>query len=1198
MSVSGGIHIKQLNEAMKKYRNISGAGQAPDRSIFDSLCAHLDQGDSRITFTGAAGAERAYMISRLSRRLGRPLVVVAPDTGEAETLVQDLSFFSDPQTPPVYTFPPYNILPFKRISYHNETAAQRIRVLYRLAISGNTPAIVVAPVETFLQRIIPRRELCDYAELIQVNEEIDRDALVEKLNAGGYSHTSMVEEPGEYSVRGGILDIYSPMHDDPLRIELFGDTVDSVRFFSAANQRKIQKVQEAVVLPAREAILYKNQIGDVIDRAREQRLQAGLTKAAEDEFVQRLRTEGVFAGIESLLPLVYPDPDTVFDYLPDQALMVVSDTPAIEKAARKKEDLASRNYISAANDNRMCVTPESIYQDWEQVKTRLEARQHVRFQLLGVDAGQSGHAPADVRFDLAVDDTSDMEKALHAQQRGEQGLKPLVDWIGENTDNRYATLMVCRSKAQAERLLDLIDGYGIWPETFDAFSEMPTSMIGPAICIGRLSSGFVWHDLRLAAITDRQIFGTRIRQRSRKENRQAVQTALLDFADLNAGDLVVHVDHGIGHYQGLEKITVEGITNDFLVLEYRGGDKLFLPVDRMDMVQKYMGVDGAAPVIDKLGGTSWGKVKSRAKKSVEKIAGDLLDLYAQRKVQKGHAYSAPDSYYKDFEAGFPYEETTDQLNAIADVQSDMESPVPMDRLICGDVGYGKTEVALRAAFKAVNDGKQVAVLVPTTLLAEQHFRTFTERFERYPVVIETLSRFRSRKKQKQVVAEMQNGRVDIVIGTHRLLQKDIAFKELGLIIIDEEQRFGVRHKEKLKSMRTMVDVLSMTATPIPRTLHLSMLGVRDISVITTPPELRQPIISYISEFDPAVIAEAVRNEISRGGQIFFVHNNINTIWNISRRLKEMVPEVRLGVAHGRLAEDELEAVMHQFINREIDMLVSTTIVESGLDIPNANTMIINRADRMGLAQLYQLRGRVGRADTQAYAYLIVPKEAALPKDAQKRLKVVMEHSDLGAGFQIALNDLKIRGGGAALGVSQSGHIAAVGYDMFLKLMEEAVSRLKGEPVVEQLEPEINIPVSVYIPEAYIPDIDQRLSAYRRLARMRELKEVADFRAELADRYGDLPDEAVNLLLKIMLRILAAKAGVKRLDLTTEMMSLGFSEMHQKNPYGILDLIESDPDRFRFTPEQTLQVHMTKTSINALMNQAKKILMDVATYVNN
>ncbi|MDA8404705.1 MAG: transcription-repair coupling factor, partial [Desulfobacteraceae bacterium] len=712
--------------------------------------------------------------------------------------------------------------------------------------------------------------------------------------------------------------------------------------------------------------------------------------------------------------------------------------------------------------------------------------------------------------------------------------------------------------------------YGIAPRLVQKpFQKIQAKKPGIYICQGALSAGFVWQDETLAIITDREIFGARQKRRRAQKAKGGVKTELLVFGDLVIDDLVVHVEHGIGIYKGLEKLTIDGITNDFLLIVYKDGDRLYIPVDRLDMVQKYMGVDGVQPVIDKMGGKSWQRIREKAQKSVEKIAGELLDLYASRKVIQGHAFSPPDHYYQDFEAAFPYEETPDQLKAIDDVLNDMESAFPMDRLICGDVGYGKTEIALRAAFKTVNDGKQAAILVPTTLLAEQHFKTFTERFERYPVHIACMSRFRSNAEQKDILTRLREGKIDIVIGTHRLIQKDIKFKDLGLTVIDEEQRFGVKHKEKLKKMRQDVDVLSLSATPIPRTLHMSLMGVRDISVIQTPPEQRQAIISYISEFDPAIIIEAIRKEMDRKGQIFFVHNNINTIWNIAKYLKELVPEVRLAVAHGRLGEEELENAMFQFLNREIDMLVSTTIVESGLDIPNANTIILNRAERYGLAQIYQLRGRVGRSSEQAYAYLLISKEAALTRDAEKRLKVLMEHTGLGAGFQIAMNDLKIRGGGAALGVSQSGHIAAVGYDMFLQLMEES----------------------------YINDIDQRLMAYRRLAKMTELGDVSDFKAELIDRYGRMPQEAGNLLLKIMLKILSIKAGVKRLDLNHQFLFLWFSELHQKRPFALLEMVDKNPEHYAFLPDNGLKVMHKSNSIGSMIGHTKNILMEIYGYVN-
>jgi len=615
------------------------------------------------------------------------------------------------------------------------------------------------------------------------------------------------------------------------------------------------------------------------------------------------------------------------------------------------------------------------------------------------------------------------------------------------------------------------------------------------------------------------------------------------------------------------------------------------------MVSKYMGVDGVAPVLDKMGGKSWERIKGRVKESVAKIAKDLLKLYAKRKIGKGWRFSPSDRNYSEFEHGFPYEETADQQKAISDVLSDMEKPTPMDRLICGDVGYGKTEVALRAAFKAVNDNKQMAMLVPTTVLAEQHYATFSQRFERYPVKVACLSRFRTPKEQREILANLKNGTTDIVIGTHRLIQKDVVFNDLGLLVLDEEQRFGVTHKERLKKFKSTVDVLALTATPIPRTLHMSLMGVRDISIISTPPEQRQAIITYISEFDDAIIASAIRKELKRKGQIFFIHNNIHSIWTIAQKLQKLTPEVRLDVAHGRLSEKALEKIMLRFIHKEIDMLVCTTIVESGLDIPNANTILINRADRFGLAQMYQLRGRVGRAEEQAYAYLFIPHESILTRDAQKRLKVLMEYSDLGSGFQIAMSDLKIRGGGSILGASQSGHIAAVGYDMFLKLMENAVAEFKGEPIQEDLEPEINVFMACLLPETYIPDIDQRLMTYRRLARMKALDEIAEFKSELLDRFGPLPTEASNLLMKIMLKVLAIRAGVKRLDLTEGWLLLSFSEVHQKNPLGIIELISRKNKKFKFTADhifkaQLAKTNQTQTNLNSLMVQTKNILQEI------
>jgi transcription-repair coupling factor (superfamily II helicase) len=630
-----------------------------------------------------------------------------------------------------------------------------------------------------------------------------------------------------------------------------------------------------------------------------------------------------------------------------------------------------------------------------------------------------------------------------------------------------------------------------------------------------------------------------------------------------------------------------------MAIEFRDGDKLYVPVDRMNCVQKYVGVDTISPRLDKMGGKSWDRVKERVKKSIRKIAGQLLKLYATRQIEEGHAFSPPDHHFREFEAAFEYAETPDQSRAIEEVMADLQTPVPMDRLVCGDVGYGKTEIALRAAFLAVWDQKQVAFLVPTTVLAEQHYQTFKKRFAPYPVEIETLSRFRSPAQQRDVVRRLKEGQVDVVIGTHRLLQKDISFRDLGLLVVDEEQRFGVAHKEKLKQLRQSVDVLALTATPIPRTLHMSLMGVRDLSLIATPPEYRYAINTYISPFDDNVVAEAIHRELQRGGQIFFVHNNIRTISGMAHHLEKLVPGIRTAVAHGRLSDEELETVMLAFLHREIDLLVCTSIIESGLDFPSANTILINRADKFGLAQIYQLRGRVGRADEQAYAYLFIPDESGLTRDAQKRLKVLMEHSDLGAGFQIAMSDLQIRGGGTILGPTQSGHIAAVGYEMFLELMEKTMSEMKGEPVEPALEPEIKVNKSAYIPESYVSTIDQRLMAYKRLARMTDVSEVAAFHEELRDRFGPLPEPASALFDKIVLKVVCRKLGIKRLDLADQRLILFFAQDCHVKPESVARLVQRDPGGCRLTPDGLLEMSMPDDRFPDPVAAAKQVLQDLS-----
>jgi transcription-repair coupling factor (superfamily II helicase) len=1167
--------------------------QNQEKTTWQELLDLIANPSGCIDLCGLNSAAGAYALAQIHRRRGFPVVLVAENSPAAERLYEELNFFLDGLDAEVLLFPAYTMSPYKYLAYHNETAARRIRLLYRMLDSG-PPAVMVTTIGALMQKLIPKEDLVQFSELVMIGEDLDRDALIRKLVAGGYGRTAIVEEPGDFSVRGAILDVFSPLYEDPVRIEFFGDSVESIRLFAADSQRTVRNLDEAVILPARETVLSASQLNMILGRIRTKGVEQGVAVTRIREMAQGIKADSTFPGLDKLLPLIYAQPGTLFDYLSPQGLFVLWEPGQLIAAANEILSQARTGFEEARQHGALCAEPAEIYLDWSGIEKRAAHLKAVHFKSFTMTVGPEGHTSC-ATYEAGMHDTLELRHQLQAAVTTSTPLQPLLDWLVVQKEASRTTLIVCRRPAHVDRLQKLLEPYGLRPVVIKNQADIVNVAGRVYLLDGIVSDGFVWPDLELALITDQEIFGTTYK--SRKANLQRRAAELLNFEDLKQGDLVVHNEHGIGQYEGLVKLRLDNAVSDFLLVVYKDGDKLYLPVERMNQVQKYMGVEGAAPMLDKMGGKTWERVKLRVKRSTEKIAGELLKLYAARKVQKGHAFGAMDAYFREFEDGFPFEETADQQKAIQEVLDDMQGPQPMDRLVCGDVGYGKTEIALRASFLAISEAKQVAVLVPTTVLAEQHFATFRERFKRFPVKVRCLSRFRPAKEQRDIVAGIKDGTVDIVIGTHRLLQKDISFRDLGLLILDEEQRFGVRDKEKIKRMRANVDALALTATPIPRTLHLSLLGIRDISLISTPPEQRRPIITFISAFEDTIIADAVRKELQRRGQVFFVHNHVMGIERMAEHLHRLVPEARLAVAHGQMAEDVLEKVMLDFGQKKIDLLVCTTIIESGLDVATANTIIINRADKFGLAQIYQLRGRVGRSDEQAYAYLFIPDESILTKDAQKRLKVLMEYSDLGSGFQIAMSDLKIRGGGTILGASQSGHIAAVGYEMFLQLMESSISELKGEPVVEDLEPEINLPLSAFLPETYIPDIDQRLSLYRRLARMTDLKTIGALKAEMQDRFGPLPEEAGNLMLKIMLKVLAVRAGCRRLDLNDSQAALQFSEIHQQRPSGIVTVTSLAADRYRLTPDHLLKAQLTPGPPNALLAQIKNILIEIARHVN-
>jgi transcription-repair coupling factor (superfamily II helicase) len=1172
--------------------------QNQEKIYLEQFIASIPHRPEEIDCIGLQKVDKAYLISKLYQNFHEPMVVTVSSAKEARRVCDELRFFLGSEASAVQYFPPYNLLPYKFLASDSETAAHRIRVLYNLVNQG-VPPVIVTTIDGLMKKTLPRASLCSYAELVMAGEEIDREKLIEKLEAGGYERAAIVEEPGDYCVRGGILDIFSPLYTQPLRMELFGDLVESLRFYSPVSQRTVKQVQEAVILPAKEAILDRHHLPGVIGRIREEASRLNTPVTTIRKVIDRLKTEGVNSGSENLMALIDSDLETLFDYTRAGTLYVVMDYELVKAAAEASEIHIQKQFDTVLEEGGFAVAPQKTYLDWGAVHSGLAHAKALMFKAISMLEGEGEVTPTPSRYHFQVHDNTELIEALRHPQSLDTPLSPLIDWIEKCLERGYRTVIACAFSSQAERIKSMLSAYPIQVMSGETFptgqpiKEHQKTLL--YLCVGEVLSGFVWPEASVALITANEIFGTRRKGTASKKS--PVQKQLLCFEDLKIGDLVVHDEHGIGQYKGLTKLTIEFATNDYLLISYKDDDRLYLPVDRMNWIQKYMGVDGVVPVVDRMGGKSWDRMKTKAKKSTIKIAKELLKIYAARKVHKGFSHQNVESELQDFENGFPFEETADQLKVIEEVLRDMGESVPMDRLVCGDVGYGKTEVALRAAFVSVYNGKQVAILVPTTVLAEQHFATFSERFNNYPVNIACLSRFRSRQEQRKIVNDVKEGKVDIVVGTHRILQKDIFFKDLGLFVIDEEHRFGVRHKETLKKIRTTVDVLALTATPIPRTLHMSLMGIRDIDLIATPPEYRHAVVTYVSEFTDGIVKDAVTRELERGGQIFFVHNSINSIERMAVHLKSIVPEVRLDIAHGQMREHELEKIMLRFVNKEIDMLVCTTIIESGLDIPSANTIFINRADRFGLAQMYQLRGRVGRAEERAYAYLFIPPESYISRDALKRLKVLMDHSDLGSGFQIAMSDLKIRGGGTILGASQSGHIAAVGYDMFLKLMEESVSELKGEEPADDLDPEINLPMSAFIPEGYISDIDQRLSAYRRLSKISDMDDVSAIKEELIDRYGTLPEEVSNLLLKIVFKVLAVKAGIKKLDVAGNQLVLHISDQHQANPHGLVNLILSEKERFRLTPDHKLKVALSDRHKTGILAQTKYILKEIAHHVN-
>ncbi len=1135
-----------------------------------------------VDVTGLKGSSLAFVLAELEGDLRGPVVIITADLREAELQAPELAFFCRRK---VLVFPSYEVFPFSQLSPYQTTISRRIETLYRLA-TGGPELIVITPVEALLQRMMPKRVLTSFAEYVVAREDLDREGLMEKLVAGGYEATSLVQEVGDFSVRGGIIDIFPPMHENPIRIDSFGDWVESIREFDRLTQRSLREIDEFTLLPVRELIFGDEQTSHALDHIRPYALERGLQLEGIKEIEANIEQRVHFAGSEFLLPLFYPELSTLADYLTGAIVQVSVDPLAIEERPAGFEAKIGESYVLAGSEPRFCPEPQDLYlidQGWETVLPAV-ARVRVRPLPAGMEEDQGEGS-----LHFATEGNIALRTEVGIRHQGEDYFAAVAQEIQCWMDKGESIYIICHSAGTAEQISGVLQGRRlstrVTESPFCFASERSHGTVG--IYVGDVSRGFRFPAYGIVVLTEDELLGEKTTRKPISLKRKIAP--ILDLGELASGDLVVHRDHGIGIYRNLVRLQVAETVNDYLLLEYRDGDKLYLPVYRLNVLQRYIGIEGSVPQIDKLGGKSWHLAKEKVKEAVWKVALELLDIYAHRQVEQGFAFSPPDALYKEFELSFPHEETPDQMAAIEETLRGMCSPKPMDRLICGDVGFGKTEVAIRAAMKAVVDGRQVAVLVPTTVLAEQHLKTFTERFASFPIVVACLSRFRTPREQKEILAKLSAGKVDIVIGTHRLLQKDIQFHNLGLIVIDEEHRFGVRHKECLRQIRKTVDVLTLTATPIPRTLQMSLLNVRDLSVIDTPPQDRLAVKTYVTRLDDNVLKEAILREHERGGQVFFVHNRVASINAIAARLHKIVPSLRIAVAHGQLSSKALEEVMVQFVRREIDVLVCTTIIESGLDIPSANTIIINRADLLGLAEIHQLRGRVGRSNQQAYAYLLVPSTTHLSRDSQKRLEALLDFSELGGGFKLAMSDLQIRGGGNILGTNQTGHIAAVGYDLYLDLLEKTVNELKGLPAEEDFEPEINLEMSAYIPDDYVPEPEQRFSMYRRLTAAYNPAAMTDIENELIDRYGPIPAQAKALLALIDIKQDLKRLGIRRLDGTSSHFALSFSQTGKVSPEAIMTVIKAGKGRYRFSPDHKLCGILSDEGTREILHEIKKVL---------
>lgn len=1186
--------------------------------------------------SGLAGSARALVLTSLEKKLGRRVVFVARSNREVEEFHSDVSFFYcalngvNTSESSVLTIPAVEADPYDGTSPHLEVLEQRALALYR-ATRGEA-RIVLTSLGALAERTISPDLLKASSITMRLGEDMPPELIVDLLIAAGYVRQEPVGSVGEFSLRGGILDVFSPAHDAPHRIEFFGDSVESIREFDPDTQRSVGRASESTIVPMRELSVRREEFMSWAEAAERHWEDERFRRDLRARLAHAERGEP-FPGWEYLIPLTRPLTSSAFDYFKD-AVLVIDEPVEIEKRASDLYRYLGDRFALADDAGELSLPPDKLFLTVEELRSRFEAATRIELRLLGRDAAATDDQFSTASFQLASPESASFSTftSLASRQPAPLFLFPIspstpdisaisqsprryhgriADLARDLETETRTTLFALPSLGLAERVTEMLAEYAITAELLPSLNwkQRESALASHRIVtVGKLANGFALPAAALSVLTESDVFGEIERvaqQRSVPKKARKKRTAaafLSDLGDLKVNDYVVHVDHGVGQFQGLVQIATaggptgnvaagleraRGDMREFMLLTYAEGSRLYVPVERLDLVQRYSGSEGHRPQLDKLGGLGWQKAKARARRAMRDMAEELLKLYAERRLVTGHAYGDDTPWQHEFEDAFEYQLTPDQEAAIEDVKEGMKSPQPMDRLIVGDVGYGKTEVAMRAAFKAVMEAKQVAVLAPTTVLVYQHFKTFQQRFSPFRARIEMLSRFRSNKEQKDVVKALEAGTVDVVIGTHRLLSKDIRFKDLGLLVVDEEQRFGVAHKERIKRIRKKVDVIAMSATPIPRTLNMSLAGLRDMSVIETPPRDRLAIQTHVVQFSESVVRSAIELELQRSGQVFFVHNRVETINTIAELLSRLVPQARIGVGHGQMGEKDLEEVIMKFVRHDLDVLVCTTIIENGIDIPLANTIIINRADMYGLAQLYQLRGRVGRSNRRAYSYLLIPTEDSLTDIARRRLAAIREFSDLGAGFRIAALDLELRGAGNLLGAQQSGQIDAIGFDLYTQMLERTVRELKGEPVEDEVSSAINLGIDIRIPEDYIYDMSQRLRTYKRISSAESEGELADVHAEIADRYGPIPETIENLFEYSRLRREASKLGIISIDREGDRLAVKFNEQAKIDPDKLIALVSSGSASF--APSGVLKLGVSAEDDAAVFDEVRGLL---------